>query len=141
MTTFQKFSLIFLRLSLGGLFLYAGITKVLDPSWSAAGYLAGAKNFPTLFAWFASPTILPTVNFLNEWGLTLLGASLILGLAVRLSSWLGAALMLLYYLALPFPYPNAHALIIDEHIIYIFALLVLAAYDAGSVWSLSWRRG
>ena len=41
---FQKISLFFLRVFLGGLFFYAGITKVLDPSWTAAGYLKGAKN-------------------------------------------------------------------------------------------------
>lgn len=124
------------RLALGVLFFYAGITKVLNPAWSAAGYLTGAKNFTGLYAWLASPSILPIVNFLNEWGLTLLGVSLILGIAVRLSATLGAILMILYYLPLGFPYPNAHAFLVDEHIVYALALLLLGNLRAGRVWGL-----
>ncbi len=50
---------------------------------------------------------------------------------------LGVVLMLLYYFtALDFPYPNAHALLVDEHIIYSAGLLVLASFRAGRVWGL-----
>lgn len=137
MTSFQRISLFLLRLGLGWLFFYAGLTKLLNPSWSAAGYLGNAKTFPWLYEWLASPTVLPVTNFLNEWGLTLIGAALILGIAVRFSSILGAVMMFLYYLpTLDFPYPNAHALIVDEHIVYLFAFLVLAGFRAGHVWGL-----
>ena len=116
---------------------YAGITKILDPGWSAAGYLNNAKTFSGLFAWFATPSVLPITNFVNEWGLTLLGVSLILGIGVRLSSILGAALMMLYYFpVLEFPYPNTHSYIVDEHVIYALVLLVLAALRAGRTWGL-----
>lgn len=118
------------------MFFYAGITKVLNAEWSAAGYLTNAKSFTGLFAWLASPGVLPVINFVNEWGLTLLGVSLILGIGVRFSSLLGALLMLLYYLPLGFPYPNPNAFIVDQHIIYIAALLYLAATRAGRVWGL-----
>lgn len=133
----RTLSLLLLRISLGSLFFYAGITKVLDPSWSAAGYLMNAKTFPSLYAWFASPALLPFINFVNEWGLLLIGLFLILGIFVRISGIAGAVLMLLYY----FPildglYPNAHSLIVDEHIIYFCALLVLAAFRAGRVYGL-----
>jgi len=50
MTQFQKISLLLLRLSLGWLFFYAGITKILDPSWTSAGYIKGAKLFPQFIA-------------------------------------------------------------------------------------------
>ncbi|MBI2123840.1 MAG: DoxX family membrane protein [Candidatus Wildermuthbacteria bacterium] len=137
MEKLQKLSLFLLRVSLGWMFLYAGITKILDPAWSAAGYLKGAKTFAGLYQWLASPGIIPVVNFVNEWGLLLLGVSLILGVFVRLSGVLGAALMFMYYLPiLQFPYPNAHAYIVDEHIIYAAALLFLAAIKAGRVWGL-----
>lgn len=133
----RLFSLLFLRLSLGALFFYAGITKVLDPSWSAAGYLLSAKTFPGLYAWFASPDILPFINVVNEWGLTLVGLCLILGIFVRISSIGGATLMALYYFPiLDGVYPNAHALIVDEHVVYFFAFLVLAAFRAGRVFGL-----
>lgn len=122
---------------MGWMMLYAGITKVLDPNFSAAGYLQGAKTFSGFYTWLLSQNILPTVNFLNEWGLTLLGISLILGIGVRLSSLLGALLMLLYYFPIiQFPYPNPHSYIVDEHIIYVFVLLFFAAVRAGRVWGL-----
>lgn len=113
---------------------------MLDPTWSAAGYLKGAKSFVGFYEWLASPAMLPMTNFVNEWGLTLLGVSLILGIGVRLSSVFGAVLMLLYYIPiLDFPYPNTHSFIVDEHIIYISALLLLGSLRAGRVWGLeSW---
>lgn len=143
MTTNQKLSLFLLRISLGWFYFYAGITKLIDPSWSAAGYLSGAKTFPFFYHWLLQPQIIPVVNFINELSLTLLGISLILGLFVRLSSWLGVLLMILYYLViLDFPYPNAHAFLVDEHIIYILVLAFFATIGAGRIWGLeNWCSG
>ena len=137
MAQFQKVSLFLLRVSLGWMFFYAGITKILNPEWSAVGYLKGAKTFAGFYQFLTQPGILPITNFVNEWGLTLLGISLIFGVFVRLSSILGAALMLLYYFPiLDFPYPNAHSFIIDEHIIYALALTLLAPWRAGRTYGL-----
>ena len=136
MTQFQKISLIVLRLSTGWMFLYAGITKVVNPEWSAAGYLSGAKMFVGFYNWLLGPGILPTVNLVNEWGLSLLGISLILGIGVRLSSALGVLLMLLYYIPLGFPYPNPNSFIVDQHVILIFVLLYFASIKAGRVFGL-----
>lgn len=136
----NNISLFLLRVSMGWLFFYAGITKVLNPEWTAEGYLKAAKTFPELFNFFAAPGALPVVNLLNEWGLTLIGVALILGVFVRWAAWAGMALMVLYYLPiLDFPYPNAHSYIVDEHIIYFFALWVLSAFGAGKVWGLGKR--
>lgn len=133
----RRLSLFLLRVSLGWLFFYAGVTKLLNPDWTAAGYLKGAKTFAGFYEWLLTPNILPMVDFLNEWGLTLIGLSLLLGVMVRLSSVLGAILMLLYYfVVLDFPYPNEHSLIVDEHIIYAVALVVLAYFRAGRIWGL-----
>jgi thiosulfate dehydrogenase [quinone] large subunit len=137
MNRFQQLTLLALRVSLGVLFFYAGITKVLNPDWSAAGYLKAAKTFAWVFQWMLDPSVLPFINFLNEWGLALLGISLLLGALVRYSSYAGVALMSLYYLAvIDFPFPNSHAFLVDEHIIYIVALLALVAFDAGQVWGM-----
>src|SRR3989344_687497 len=134
MNIFQKASIFLLRVSIGWMFFWAGITKVLDPNWSAAGYLAGAKTFTSFYQWLLTSDMLPLTNLMNEWGLTLLGFALILGVFVRLSSVLGAVLMLLYYFPiLQFPYPNAHAFLVDEHIIYIGSLLVLCSVRAGRI--------
>jgi thiosulfate dehydrogenase [quinone] large subunit len=126
-----------LRIALGWLFFYSGITKVVDPEWSAGGFLKGANTLSGFYGWLASDAVLPFTNFLNEWGLTLLGASLILGALVRLSAPLGAAMMLLYYIpGLTGLMPDAHSFIVDEHIVYIFTLLLLAALHAGRMWGL-----
>lgn len=128
---FKKFSLFLLRLGMGIVFFWAGWVKVLNPEWSAAGYLKGAKFFQGFYAWFLDPSILPTVNFFNKWGLTLIGIALILGIFVRFASFFGIALMVLYF----FPvFPQATGWV-DEHVIYSLVFLVFMAYGAGEVLS------
>lgn len=142
MNRFHDISLFILRLALGWLFLYAGMTKVLNSEWSAEGYLQSAQTLSSFYAWLASPTILPIINFVNEWALTLLGVSLIFGLFVRLSGILGALLMLLYYFpGLDFPYVEPHSFLVDEHIVYAAALLVLSALRGGKILSLGFYLG
>ena len=129
--------LFLLRVAMGWLMFYAGITKVLDPEWSAAGYAVNASTLSGLYEWLASPANLGWINFVNEWGLTLLGISLILGIGVRLSSTLGAVLMLFYYFPiLEFPYAGEHSYIVDEHIIYALVLAYFAAVRAGRTFGL-----
>lgn len=141
----QNVPVFLLRVSLGWLFFYAGITKILNPAWTAEGYLKGAKTFTDFYQWLASPSILPIINFLNEWGLTLLGLSLIVGLFVRLSSLLGIVLMLLYYFPiLPTLLPSSsggwpRSFLVDDHIIYALALLYLKIKGAGRIWGLDGR--
>lgn len=133
----KKITLFLLRVSIGWLFFYAGITKVLDPQWSAAGYLKMAKTFPGFYQSLTDAAILPLINSINEWGLTILGISLILGIGVRLFSFLGAILMLLYYFpVLDFPKAGDHSYLVDEHIIYALVLFYFAAYKAGRVYGL-----
>jgi thiosulfate dehydrogenase [quinone] large subunit len=137
MTKTQSFFLFLSRISIGFMMLYAGITKVIDPNWSSVGYLKGAKMMVGFYSFLQGSSVLPIVDFINEWGLTLLGLSLIFGVGVRLSAPLGALLMVLYYIPLGFPYPNPHALIVDEHIIYACTMLFFGAIDAGKYWGLS----
>lgn len=139
MTNFQNITLFVLRVSLGWMFFWAGITKVLNPEWTAAGYLSNAKNFVEMYDFFLSPQVLPIINFMNAWGLTLLGVSLILGVFVRISAPLGMLLMVLYYLPLGFPHPNPNSYIVDQHVIYFLGLAVLTAFDAGRIWGLGRR--
>src|SRR3989344_3989704 len=132
-----KISVFLSRIALGVLFFYAGITKVMNPSWSAAGYLNNAKTFPGLYHWFASAGNIGWINFINEWGLTLIGVLLILGLWTKLASLGGMFLMGLYYLPiLQFPYVGDHSYLVDEHIIYITVFLTLFASNAGIFWGL-----
>ncbi len=133
----QRVSVFILRIVMGWMYLYAGVTHALDSKFSAAGYIKGATSFVGLYQWLMSPQILPVVDFMVKWGLILLGASLLLGLFVRISSYLGMVLMFLFYLPiLNFPMVGAHSYLVDEHIIYMAGLLVLASFKAGHVWGL-----
>jgi thiosulfate dehydrogenase [quinone] large subunit len=135
----NKKILALLRVALGWLFFYAGFTKLINPAWSAKGYLLGAKTFSGFYTWLTSDSVMPIVDFVNEWGLTLLGASLILGIAVRFSSMLGALMMLLYWFpVLTFPYVD-HGYLVDDHIVYALVLLYFAAIGAGRYYGLGER--
>ena len=140
MSRFEETSLFFLRLALGWVLLYAGWEKVITPGWSAAGYLNSAKTFHAFYAWLANSGMIQTVNFITEWGLVILGLALIFGIAVKLAGILGAILMLLFYFpVLNGVYPDANSYIVDVHIVYAFALLLIASLGAGKMWQLeSW---
>lgn len=136
MSKYQNLFLFLVRIAMGWLFFHAGIVKILNSNWSAAGYLNNAKAFEGFYHWLASPALLPLTNLVNEWGLTLLGVSLILGIFVRTTAVLGAILMIFYYLPLGFPKPDANSYIVDDHIIYALVLLFLSAVNAGRVWGV-----
>ena len=135
-----KMAVFLSRIALGVLFFYAGITKVLNPDWSAEGYLNSAKTFPGLYQWFASAGNLGWINFVNEWGLTLIGVALVVGLLVRWASLGGILFMALYYLPiLKFPYVGTNSFLVDQHIIFITVFLVFITSNAGTFWGFdSW---
>ncbi|RJQ36507.1 DoxX family membrane protein [Candidatus Microgenomates bacterium] len=142
MSYHQKLSLFFLRISIGLLLFYAGISKLLNPNWTSAGYLKTAQTLSPFYNWLATSHNIGWVNFLNEWGLILIGISLILGIFVRIASVPGMVLMVLYYIPiLHFPYvgKNPASLLVDEHVLIIAGLLVLLAFDAGRFWGLEKR--
>ena len=135
--TTKEYPLIALRLAIGCIFFYSGITKIFDSQWSALGYLQNANTFSGFYNWLASPFNIGWVNFLNEWGLTLIGLSLILGLWVRTASYFGILIMLLYYFpVLNFPFVGDHSFLIDEHIIYALSLWFIDQSGVGKILSL-----
>ena len=127
----SHWSLLFLRLGLGWYFMYAGWTKVITfftpaKDWTAAGFL-GAAQGP--FATFFKPMIGSVlIDYLNAYGLLLIGIALLVGIFVRWASFWGAVLMILYWAA---AYPAEHALFVDDHIIYALAFIVLGTLSAG----------
>ena len=129
--------LLLLRLGMGWLFLYAGISKIVDPDWTAAGFLQSSKMLSDIYGWFALPGNIIFVDFLNEWGLTLIGVALIAGAAVKYASYFGILLMLLYYFpTLEFPYVSNQSFIVDSHIIYILVLLLFIGTRSGEMWGI-----
>jgi thiosulfate dehydrogenase [quinone] large subunit len=139
-TPMQRALVFALRIMLGWVFLWAGFRQVfLTESFSAAQFLEGAKTFPEIFKWLASPPIVPTVSFLVKWGHLLIGLSLVGGLMVRTSSAVGAVLLVLYYLPrLEFPFvgPGQTNLIVEYHLILAAALLYVGRIKAGTIWGL-----
>ena len=95
--------LVVLRILIGWFFLYEGLATILSPNWTSYGYLMDSKGFfSPLFTMIAeNPTLMAITDFINIYGLTIIGLLLILGLFERVG-YLGAAiLLLLYYLSHP----------------------------------------
>lgn len=137
MNTKQKLSFTLLRIALGWIFFYAGITSILNPKWTALAYLKGAQTLSFLYQWLALPQNITWVNLLNKFGLTLIGISMILGLFTRIGSIFGMLLMVLFYLPiLKFPLVGTHSFLVDEHVIYFLIFFLMFAYDGGKVWGL-----
>lgn len=80
-TSFQITVLVILRFLIGWHLLYEGLSKLLNPVWSSAGFLLESKWIFSGFAhWIASnPGLLNAADFLNTWGLMAIGAGLIVG--------------------------------------------------------------
>lgn len=130
--------IVFFRLAMGWVFLYAASHQVFDPKWTVVHFLSHTKTFHGLFSLFMGPAIAPVITFLVEYGHLLIGLSLIFGLFVRVSASFGIFLMILYWMAhLDFPYvSNPENFIIDEHVIFAGILLFLIVKHAGHVWGL-----
>ena len=134
-----------LRIVIGWHFLYEGLIKLLDPSWSARSFLEGSRwIFGDLFRWMVSgETGLTIINHANSIGLTLIGLALILGLFTRITSWCGAGMLLMYYLAYPpfggFSYgalAEGNYLIVNKNLIELFVLILLAFTQSGEFFGL-----
>lgn len=134
---FQLTSLVALRMLIGWHFLYEGIAKFTNPYWTSAGYLQASQG--PFSDWFVSlaadPGRLGMVDALNRWGLVLIGAALVVGFGARLAAFLGAVMLLLYYLANPpllglesaIPTEGSY-LFVNKVLIEMVALLVLVAF-------------
>ena len=142
-----SFILTLLRMAIGWHFLYEGMAKLIDPRWTAAGYLRNASGF--LAGWFhhlgADPKILHWIDILNIGGLLCIGLALLIGVSARLASAFGAALLLLYYLAVP-PWPGTdvgpgsegHYLLVNKNLLEMIALLAFALIPAA--WTYGFGR-
>lgn len=136
-TNFQRALIVLMRLSIGWVFLYAGINQVPDPNWSAAGFLSGAKTFPAFYNMVATPPLLPIANAVIPWLHLLIGLAVISGLFFRLAASGATALFILYYLPrLDFPMVGPHEYIVEYHLVYAMLTIYLIAIGAGRVFGL-----
>lgn len=127
------YALLVLRVVMGWTFFYAGITKVLDPTWTAAGFLQHAvpAGNPFVGLWDAmAAEWLWLLDPLNAWGLTLIGLALLLGAFVRWAALWGAVMMAFYWAA---SLPLENGIVIDDHVVYALLLFGLGAFGAGRI--------
>jgi uncharacterized membrane protein YphA (DoxX/SURF4 family) len=132
-----------LRVVIGWHFLYEGIAKVFNPNWSSALYLMESKWFLSgFFHWLISNnTTLQIVDFLNIWGLLIIGLFLFIGFLPRAASIGGALLLLLYYIANPpFVYSTvptqSHFYIINYNLIEAVVLIVIASLNGEQLYGI-----
>jgi uncharacterized membrane protein YphA (DoxX/SURF4 family) len=95
------------RIIIGWHFLYEGIAKIIATGWSSAPYLAASRwIFAPLFHSMAdSTTVVAFIDFLNIWGMILVGLGLMFGLFSKWASAGGALMLLFYFVAYP-PFPG-----------------------------------
>lgn len=142
---FQKTALVLLRIFIGWHFFYEGLAKLVNPYWTSAGYLADSQWW--FNGWFlriaTNPSALAVVDFLNVWGLILIGLSLMLGLLARPATIAGIVLLALYYVAAPpfagytysMPAEGSY-LVVNKVLIELVALCVLLAFPTSKVFGL-----
>lgn len=141
-TNFQAFLLVTLRILIGWYFLYEGIVKIANPDWSSFGYLMDSKGpLDGLFhAMAAKANVVAVVDWLNKWGLTLIGLGLMLGFLTQIALFSGMLLLVMYYCSHPplasitymMPQEGSY-LWVNKTLIEILTLAVLLAFPTGHI--------
>ena len=138
-------SLSVLRIAIGWHFLYEGLLKVANPDWSAADFLTNSIGpFASVFKSIAlNPTLLGLADFLNQWGLVVVGIGLMLGLFSRWACLGGMFLLGLYYFANPpfigladTSFMEGNYLIVNKNLIEFFALWALFLSQTSKVYGI-----
>lgn len=145
-----------LRITLGYTFLWAFIDKLFGLGFSTCKNAAtGVVNVGCSQAWIhggsptkgflANATSGPFADFYHKlsghwwvdvlfmFGLLVVGVGLLLGVWVRVASFIGIVMLLLMWSALLWP---ANSPGIDEHIVYALILFGVALTDEHQVWGL-----
>ena len=137
MSKIDRMFLFILRFLMAWTFLYAASHQIVG-EFSVVGFLKTTKTNHALFEPFTTPFMAPITTFLVAYGHLALGLSLLLGLMVRLSGLVGAALLMTYWLAhMDWPYiENHNNFIVDYHVVYSVVLVFLAVKGAGKVCGL-----
>ncbi len=154
----QQASLVILRTLIGWHFLYEGYTKLLHPAWSqlgaplppwsSAAYLKAATGpLAPLFHWLGHASWIGSLDLAVAVGLTVVGASLMLGLFTQAGCGGALALLTTFYLAaMPTGGIDARAegtyLLVNKNLVEAGAVLVLLAFRTGSIAGLDrlWMR-
>jgi thiosulfate dehydrogenase [quinone] large subunit len=141
-TKLQLTTLVVLRIVIGWHCLYEGVTKLMNPGWTSAGYLSESKWILSGFSsWIINHGgVLSAVDFLNAWGLVAIGAGLILGLLARPAAIAGTILLMVYYLCNPpligltYSVPlEGSNLVVSKTLIEAVAMFVLVVFPTSKI--------
>ena len=133
--------LVIVRVLIGWHFLYEGIVKFYNPTWTSAGFLINAEGYlaPLFKKLGENTSLIGTVDNLNIAFQIIVGICLILGLFTKINAWIGILLLSMYYLALP-PFPGLSVpsgtgsyLIVDRNLIEIFTLGLIIAFPTSHI--------
>lgn len=117
-----------LRLAIGLDFFYFGFAVLFDP---ALGRDVGGRSFSDFYYWLSSGQAAGWIHPFAQWAFLVIGACLILGIAVRFASVIGAAIVLLSFL----PGVNYASLdlaqFVNGEVILILVLVILFLANAG----------
>ena len=128
-----RLAIFFLRITIGLNFFYLGFGMLFN---SALGRELGARSLTSIYQWLSVVTPAATsanqLQIFFQWAFLIIGACLLIGLSIRIASIVGIGLTLAGYLpTMNFGVLGASQFINDE-IIVIACLLVLAVSNAGT---------
>jgi thiosulfate dehydrogenase (quinone) large subunit len=141
-TSWQLSLLVILRVLIGWHFLYEGIAKLMNPNWSAAGYLLDSKGiFASIFYSLATNhSLMSVIDFLNVYGLIAIGLGLILGCFTQVATVSGIVLLAFYFFSHPalvgakYVMPSeGNYLFVNKTLIELFTLAVLLVFPTGKM--------
>ena len=124
-----------LRFVIGGMMLFAGISKYTGEGFDASGYLVhgvdAASPVSGLYAWMAgSGMLMEFINVIIPLTQVLIGVALIFGGFVRLAALGGALQMTAFYLG---GWEGEILALFDSTLIYAVVFLAVAAFGAGRI--------
>ena len=150
-TTAQRWVWPALRVAVGFVFLWTFLDKTFglgfatsgEKAWitgasPTSGFLAQGTDSPLTGA-YAAMSGVPLVDWLFMLGMLGVGVAVVLGVATRIATIAGVLLMVSLRLALLVPEQNP---VVDEHLVYVLALVGLAGLPAARRFSLAgWWAG
>ena len=149
-TLLQRRTLAVLRLAIGFIFLWAFLDKTFGLGFSTPSERAWLNGGTPAQGFLNSPGVTgplqpffvgiasPLVDFLFMLGMIAVGLAVMVGVGLRVSAVAGSLIMVFMYLAEWVFTPNAASTnpLVDYHIIYALALIVVAVFAAGDTWGL-----
>ncbi len=155
-------ALALLRLATGAIFLWAFVDKTFGLGYATASGNAWIDGGTPAGGYLGSVAVGPMESTFNSWagqtwvdwmymaGMLGIGAALVAGIGLRVTAVAGPLMMLFLWVG---EFPPARHLsdgtpsgssnpLVDQHLVYALAMIVLAATSAGRVWGLgrAWER-